>query len=109
MSCHALFQFQVRFLLELSEARDANKMDARSLAIVLTPCIFSVEEDDFSGQKSSDSKSKSFDTKLEVVKTLIINAHKVKLGTGNKFSFRCLKLLDEFYDLACFHTLHTLC
>lgn len=53
-------------------------MDSRSLAIVFTPSIFPVEEEDFAGSKSSDSKSsKSLDVKVEVVQTLINNANKV--------------------------------
>ena len=72
------FLFQVRFLLQVSEARESNKMDSRSLAIVFTPCIFPVEEEDFAGNKSSDPRSsKSLDVKVEVVQTLINNANKV--------------------------------
>ena len=71
-------QLQVRFLHEVSEARESNKMDSRSLAIVFTPCIFPVEEEDFAGSKGSDSRTaKSLDVKVEVVQTLINNASKV--------------------------------
>ena len=53
-------------------------MDSRSLAIVFTPCIFPVEEEDFAGSKGSDSRTaKSLDVKVEVVQTLINNASKV--------------------------------
>jgi hypothetical protein len=89
-----IFAFQMRFLLEVSEARESNKMDARSLAIVFTPCLFSVEEDDFA-TKSSD-KTKSLDLKLDVVQTLITNAHKVRPLVI--FSFKNIR---KFSTLVC--------
>jgi hypothetical protein len=60
-------------------------MDARSLAIVFTPCLFSVEEEDFSS-KNPDSKSKSLESKLDVVQTLISNASRVIYSTFSRFS-----------------------
>ena len=62
---------------EVSDSKDSNKMDARSLSIVFAPCLFSVEEDDFSA-KNLENKNKSLDAKLDVVQILISNASRVR-------------------------------
>ena len=74
------YYLQARFLREVSEAKDSNKMDARSLAIVFTPCLFSVEEEDFHA-KNAENKTKSLEAKLDVVQTLISNASRVRTFT----------------------------
>ncbi len=76
MSCLKRHRFQARFLREVSEAKDSNKMDAQNLAIIFTPCLFSVEEEDFHAKNAE--KTKSLEAKHDVVQTLISNASRVR-------------------------------
>jgi len=51
-------------------------MDAQNLAIIFTPCLFSVEEEDFHAKNAE--KTKSLEAKHDVVQTLISNASRVR-------------------------------
>ena len=70
--------FQCRFLLEVSESQEMNKMDSHNLALLFNPCLFPVDEEGFSGKKNPDPKTKSFNTKVDLVEILINHGKRVR-------------------------------
>ena len=73
----------MRFLSEVSNASESNKMDARSLAIVFTPSLFPVTEN-ATNIKKVESTNADLVNKLDIVETLIKNSKMVNWDENRK-------------------------
>ena len=66
----------LRFLSDVAKSSESNKMDARSLAIVFTPCLFPVN-DDATNIKKVEQTNVDLALKLDIVEVLIRNSSSV--------------------------------
>ncbi len=66
----------MKFLFEVAEAAGQNQMTTHNLAIVFTPCLFPVNDDNNSNKE--DALKADLANKLDIVECLIKNADSVR-------------------------------